>query len=220
VAKKSRTPAPPRPVQAPKRRTTAAPAKTADAQRQRLILYGLAGSGILALAAVIGVIFATRAGGGADVASAKSALLAAGCTFNSYPQQPRNHVALNYKYHYNSFPPTSGPHYFQWVLWGIYDVPVRQIQAIHNLEHGGVVIQYGSKVPRSSVDKIASFYRADANAMLVAPLPKLGNKIALEAWTHLGTCTKFDQKAFTKFRDALRYHGPEHYPKSVLQPGQ
>jgi len=219
VAKKSRTPAPPRPVQAPKRRTTA-PAPGADAQRQRLILYGLAGSGILALSVVIGILFVMRGGGSADVAAAKSAMQAAGCTFNSYPQQPRNHVPLNYKYHYNSFPPTSGPHYTQWVLWGIYDVPVRQIQAIHNLEHGGIVIQYGSQVPRSTVDKIASFYRGDANAMLVAPLPKLGNKIALEAWTHLGTCTKFDQKAFTKFRDALRYHGPEHLPASSLQPGQ
>lgn len=219
VAKKSRTPAPPRPVQAPRRRTTA-PAKTADAARQKLILYAIAGSGILALAVVIGLFLLTRGSGAANVAAAQKAMAAAGCTFKSYPQQPRNHVPLNYKFHYNSFPATSGPHYFQWVLWGIYDQPVRQIQQIHNLEHGGIVIQYGSKVPPATVAKIASFYRSDANAMLVAPLPVLGNKIALEAWTHLGTCTDFNQKAFTKFRDALRYHGPEHYPKSFLQPGQ
>ena len=218
MAKKSRTPAPPRPVQAPRRRTTA-PTKTADAARQKLILYAVAGSGILALAVVIALFLFTR-GSGADVAAAQKAMAAAGCTFKSYSQQPRNHVPLNYKFHYNSFPPTSGPHYFQWVLWGIYDQPVRQIQQIHNLEHGGIVIQYGSKVPPATVAKIASFYRSDANAMLVAPLPALGNKIALEAWTHLGTCTSFNQHAFTKFRDALRYHGPEHYPKSFLQPGQ
>ena len=77
-----------------------------------------------------------------------------------------------------------------------------------------------AKVPRSDVDKINAFYRSDDNAMLVAPFPQLGNKIAVEAWTYLSKCTHFNDKAFTKFRDALRYHGPEKYPKSLLQPGQ
>ena len=219
MAKKSRTPAPPRPVQAPKRRT-AAPATTADARRQRLILYAIAASGVVALAVVLGVLLLTRGSSAANAASAKKAMLVAGCTFNHYPQQPRNHVPLNHKYHYNSFPATSGPHYYQWVIWGIYTEPIRQIQQIHNLEHGGIVIQYGSKVPRSDVEKITAFYNSDTNAMLVAPFPKLGNKIAVEAWTYLSTCTHFNQNAFTKFRDALRYHAPEHYPKSLLQPGQ
>jgi Protein of unknown function (DUF3105) len=205
-------------VQAPKRRT-ATPAG-ADARRQRLILYALGGSGFLALAIVVGALVLTRGGGAANAATAKSAMLAAGCTFNHYPQQPRNHVPLNYKYHWNSFPATSGPHYAQWVLWGIYSEPVRQIQQIHNLEHGGIVIQYGTEVSRSDVDQITSFYRSDDNAMLVAPFPKLGNKIVVEAWTYLSTCTHFNDKGFTKFRDALRYHGPEPYPKSALQPGE
>ena len=218
VAKKSRTPAPPRPVQAPRRRTTA-PATGPAADRQRLILYATAVSGLVALGIVIGVILLTR-GGGASVAAAEKAVESAGGTFKTYPEQSRRHVPLNYKFKYNSFPPTSGPHYAQWVLWGMYDQPVRQKQAIHNLEHGGVVIQYGSKVSPDAVAKIGDFYRSDPNAMLVAPLPALGNKIALESWRHLATLTRFDENAFKKFRDALRYHGPEHYPKSVLQPGQ
>jgi uncharacterized protein DUF3105 len=218
VAKKSRTPAPPRPVQSPRRRTTA-PATGPAADRQRLILYAIAISGIVALGIVIGVIFLTR-GGGADVAAAQKAMAAAGCTFKTYPDQGHTHVGLNHKFKYNSFPPTSGPHFEQWVLWGIYDQPVRQIQAIHNLEHGGIVIQYGSKVPPATVTKITDFYRSDANAMLVAPLPALGDKVALASWTHLGTCTQFDENAFAKFRDALRYHGRERYPKSALNPGQ
>jgi Protein of unknown function (DUF3105) len=219
VAKKTRTPAPPRPVQAPKRRT-GTPTTGAERRRQWLILYALGGSGILALAIVIGVLVLTRGGEAANAATAKKAMLAAGCTFNHYKAQPRNHVPLNYKYHWNSFPATSGPHYAQWVLWGMYTEPVQQIQQIHNLEHGGIVIQYGSKVPRSDVEKISSFYRSDDNAMLVAPFPRLGNKIAVEAWTYLSKCTHFDDKGFTKFRDAFRYHGPEPYPKSALQPGQ
>jgi Protein of unknown function (DUF3105) len=121
---------------------------------------------------------------------------------------------------YSSIPAVSGPHWGTPAAWGVYSSPLAESQSIHNLEHGGIVIQYGTKVPPSDVDKITSFYRSDDNAMLVAPFPKLGNKIAVEAWTYLSTCTHFDQKGFTKFRDALRYHGPEHYPKSFLQPGQ
>jgi hypothetical protein len=174
---------------------------------------------VVALGIVLAVLLLTR-GSAANAASAKNAMLGAGCTFHHYPQQPRNHVGLTYKYHWNSFPPTSGPHYYQPVLWGIYTEPVRQIQQIHNLEHGGIVIQYGSKVPPATVAKLGDFYQGDANAMLMAPLPKLGNKIAVEAWTYLSTCTQYNQKAFTEFRDGLRYHGPEHFPKSLLQPGQ
>jgi hypothetical protein len=58
--------------------------------------------------------------------------------------------------------------------------------------------------------------------MLVAPLPKLGDKIALTAWTQWAECTHFDQNAFSKFVAAFRYHGPESsvFPKSALEPGK
>ena len=218
MAKKTRTPPPPRPVQAPRRRDTRGPVG-GDERRRRLLLYGLAASGVLALGIVVLVIFLTSGGGGGGAALGKT-MRAAGCTLKTYPSQGRTHVPLSNKFKYNSFPPTSGPHYQQWVLWGSYDEPVRQIQAVHNLEHGGVVIQYGSKVPRSTVDELTSFYREDANALLLAPLPALGNKIALTAWTHLATCTSFNQKAFAAFRDKYRYHGPEHFPPSALEPGE
>ena len=48
---------------------------------------------------------------------------------------------------------------------------------------------------------------------------KLGDKIALTAWTQLATCTRFDEKAFSAFRDAFRGKGPERFPVSSLKPG-
>ena len=104
-------------------------------------------------------------------------------------------------------------------MWGSYDAPVSEYQAIHNLEHGGVVIQYGKGVSKSTIAQIGDFYQSDPVALLVAPLPKLGNKVALTAWTHLAVCPGFDQKAFAAFRDAYRYQGPEKFPPSALQPG-
>ena len=205
-------------MQAPRRRDTRGPVG-GDERRRRLLLYGLAASGVLALGIVVLVIVLTSGGGGGGAALGKT-MQAVGCTLKTYPSQGRTHVPLDYKFKYNSFPPTSGPHYQQWVLWGAYDQPVRLIQEVHNLEHGGVVIQYGSKVPRSTVEQLTSFYQSDANALILAPLPALGNKIALGAWTHLATCTSFDEKAFAAFRDEYRYHGPERFPPSALEPGE
>jgi hypothetical protein len=204
-------------------RGTSRPPRELEA-RQRAILYAIAGSGVVALIAVVALV--VLGGGSGNAKAAANALTAAGCQYKHYPAQPRvpHYTTLTPSPppSWNSFPPTSGRHYYQWVLWGYYTEPVRLIQEVHNLEHGGVIIQYGDKVSKSDITKIHDFWQKDANAMLVAPLPKLGNKIALTAWTQWGECTHFDQNAFSKFKSAFRYHGPESplLSKSNLNPGQ
>jgi hypothetical protein len=216
VAKKVRTPPPPRRVQAPKRRESG-PSPEA-ARRQRTILYGLAGSGIVLLGAVLLFLaFAPRGNSGEDVANAVRAV---GGTFQTFESEGRTHVNdPNAKVDYKTDPPTSGRHYQIPAVWGIYDRPINQVQAVHNLEHGGIVIQYGDGVPDSDVDRIAEFYSDDPNGLLVAPLPRLGDQIALTAWTHLAKLPRFDQAAFEAFRDAYRGKGPEPFGIDDLQPG-
>jgi hypothetical protein len=219
LAKKARTPTPPRRVQAPKRRDVQTRRPVQDIRRQRTLLYALAASGVVALAIVVAVVVAF--GGGGSTAVPGPATRAAGGTLKTFPSLGRQHTTnINAKIAYNSFPPTSGEHYYVPAIWDIYDRPISQVQGVHNLEHGGIVIQYGNKVPQRTIDQITAFYRSDPNALLVAPLPKLGNKIGLTAWTHLATFTRFSEKGFAAFRDAYRYHGPEHYPKSALDPGE
>jgi hypothetical protein len=221
--KKPRTPPPPRRVQAPQVRQGQKSPQELEA-RHRALLYGIAGSGIVALIAV--VLFVVIGGGNGGAKAAVKALSAAGCQYKTYPAQPRSPHYLTTNPSpppsWNSFPPTSGRHYGQWVLWGDYTEPQPLIKSTHNLEHGGVIIQYGNKVSKADIAKINDFWQSDPNAMLVAPLPKLGNKIALTAWTHWAECTHFDQTAFTKFRSVFRYHGPESsvFPKSALEPGK
>jgi hypothetical protein len=140
---------------------------------------------------------------------------------------------------YNSFPPTSGPHDAQWVIWNVYDKPVPQINLVHNLEHGGVAVQYGSQVPKATVDQIVAWYSEDPTGIVVAPLPALGKRIALTAWTaeydgdpaadpssrithsegRLAMCPTFDEDAFSTFRDDYRYNGVERFAPEHLQPG-
>lgn len=197
------------------------------------LLYIAAGSGIVMLGIVLLAILAfggSVGGSSTTEADVAKAMRAAGCTLHSYPGLSQKHVrSLTAKVKYNSFPPSSGPHYFQPAPFGVYDEPLSQVQVVHNLEHGGVAIQYGSQVPQATVDQLLSFYRDDPNGLIMDPLPQLGNKIALTAWTvvnpdseHLfakgrvAKCTRFDRHAFETFLDAFRYRGPE----SCLQKGQ
>ena len=104
---------------------------------------------------------------------------------------------------------------------------------MHNLEHGAIFVLYGPQVPASTVQQLSDFYNEDTTGMLLAPYPKLGNKIALGAWTvpddfesggtngtsYLATCTGFDEDAFSTFRDDLRFRGPERFPPDSLHPG-
>jgi Protein of unknown function (DUF3105) len=229
VAKKTRTPPPPRrPVQAP--RTRAGGAKPTD--RRRLLLpAGLAALGVLGLVAVGAVVAFGGAGGSA---SAAEAFRSAGGMLETFPAQNRNHVQqVPEDFEYNSFPPTSGPHHPEPPPFGIYDEPVEQFRLIHNLEHGGVVIQYGRNVSQQTVNELLEWYRDDPNGIVIAPLPALGNRIALAAWKAevgaglasaegqgvLGTLRRFDEEAFDAFMDAYAFNGPEPFSKDQLAPG-
>jgi hypothetical protein len=221
---KVKTPPPPRRVQAP---------KTRKDERDRRGLWLIVGA--VAVLAVVGAAaaFLILRNGSSTSESVSQAMQGAGCTYKTYPGLPAGVHISNPNAtpkEWNSFPPTSGPHFGQWVIWGEYDQPVRLAQSVHNLEHGGIVIFYGSQVSQDEISKLRSFYREDPGAMLLAPLPRLGEKIAVTAWYSadpasntsqgiLAECTRFDEKAFRTFRDAYRYKGPERIPPESLQPG-
>ena len=83
---------------------------------------------------------------------------------------------------WNTDPPTTGPHYEVPVIWGSYDEPVNQAQLVHNLEHGGVAIQYGDDVPAATVEELEGFVQENPTGHGPRAVPELGNKIALGAW--------------------------------------
>ena len=132
---------------------------------------------------------------------------------------------------WNTSPPTSGPHYSGPAVWGAYTEPLLQAQVVHNLEHGGIFIQYGKDVPQATIDELKGFYDSHQNGTLLAPLPSLGSKIALGVWTtsspskpdtgtaYLAKCTTFDEKAYAAFFNAYQFKGPERFPMVSLAPG-
>jgi uncharacterized protein DUF3105 len=223
---------PPKPrVQTPKKRRTVA--QPAHARRDRRILYGIAGSGLLALAVVVLLLLLSAGGGGPSPEEVRAALERAGCTLTSVPAQPNepDHSDVptpNTKVKWNTSPPTSGPHFGIPAIWGAYTEPLELTRVVHNLEHGGVYIMYGSKVPAATVEQLRSFYEDHRNGTLLAPLPSLGATIALGAWVgegadrgngYLGKCTRFDQEAFSAFFDGFQFKGPERFRPNDLLPG-
>jgi hypothetical protein len=229
VAKKTRTPAPPRPVQAPQRRKDGKGGSTDGRSKWILIAFGV--SGVVGLAAVAAIIALTSGGSGdtANAANIAPTLEAAGCTFKTVKAKGRTHVtSLDAKIKYNTSPPSNGNHYFSPATWGFYGSAANPTQVVHNEEHGGVIIWWGDKVPQATVDELHDFYSSSPNGMLGTPYPKLGDKIALTAWTspeggtgqgRIAICSGYNEKAFTAFRDAFRGKGPERYPLDTLTPG-
>jgi hypothetical protein len=247
VAKrKPRTPTPPRrvqtptPVQAPKRRT----GTSADdmGRRHRALLYAIAGGGAVVLVAIV-VAVAAFGGGGKGVTERQVAALmsAANCSFktvNAYVPNNVTHVnSLTKKFPWNTNPPSNGQHYPEWAVWGFYTSPVNPRMVVHNEEHGGVILWWGSQVSQSTVQRLRSFYQAEPIGSFGTPYPTLGKKIAITAWTgdpvryrvngyygqgHIASCPSYTaatEKAFTAFRKLYRGHGPEGIPLSADAPG-
>jgi len=136
---------------------------------------------------------------------------------------------------YTYCPPASGNHFVRGgpITPGFYgpaDVPLPQ-GWIHNLEHGGVAIQYGPDVPAATVAELQRFVQDNPRGTVLAPYEPLGSQIALGAWvtenasdpdkgtTYLAKCSTFDQDAFAAFRDEFRFKGPERFDPEQLQPG-
>jgi hypothetical protein len=201
---------------------------------------------VLVIAAVLGFLLL---GGSDDDGGAATGVAAEfralGGSFETLPatpnlrykgQQVRHVPALPPGFKYNSNPPSSGIHTDATIIWGIYDQPVPAITTVHNLEHGGVVIRYGPDVPAAEIEKLREFYLDDPNGMIVAPMPGLGDTIALTAWTYdlgrrqdrtyegegrIAKVARFDEDTFRSFVDNFRGKGPESeaFPVSELEPG-
>ena len=121
-----------------------------------------------------------------EVAPPQTEAAPAVCTEEEFPEQGAEHFdALPLGFEYNSFPATSGPHAHQTIPWGLYTEPLPEFNLVHNLEHGGVVVQVGQDVSADDVEAIFEWYVPSPNGLIVAPLPELGDKIAATAWQHL-----------------------------------
>jgi hypothetical protein len=114
---------------------------------------------------------------------------------------------------YNSDPPTSGPHVPQIANWGVHPEPVPKEFQVHNLEDGGVVVQYDCPAAEAAcktlVDRLTGIVRK-YDRVVLAPYPGMSNKIALTAWTRIDKFDELDEQRIVRFIES--YIHIDHHP--------
>jgi hypothetical protein len=128
------------------------------------------------------------------------------------PDQGNLHIPTETTPHekYNSDPPTSGPHLPYIAPWGIHTRPIPRELQVHNLEDGGVVVQYNCDCP-DDIAKLRAIVSKHDRFVLLAPYPEMKTRFALTAWTRIETMETLDEGRVRRFIDA--YKGIDHHKR-------
>ncbi|MCW2797783.1 DUF3105 domain-containing protein [Nocardioides sp.] len=80
---------------------------------------------------------------------------------------------------YPQVPPVGGPHDPVWLDCGTYTEPVRDENAVHDLEHGGIWLTYGAAVDEDDVTAMAA--KLGHNS-IVSPYDGLPSPVVVTVW--------------------------------------
>jgi Protein of unknown function (DUF3105) len=188
-------------------------------RRRRLIWFGGGGTVIAAIVAVIVVVTVTSSSGGSkEVIPAAptgtntvqpaavtvpnttgiSGVVAYDTTgwptssHNGPTSQALGHTHVTGLVRYSVTPPVGGDHNATWLNCGVYDKPVPNENAVHNLEHGAVWITYQPSLPQSEVSQLRAFVggqtvlspagASSSRYMDLTPFPGLPAPIVASSW--------------------------------------
>jgi hypothetical protein len=169
--------------------------EAAKERRRRVIIAAVVA--FLVAGAGVGIYFAATAGkGGFKLDSVK--------TFKNLSQK---HVTTKVTYKQN--PPVGGEHNAQWLNCGIYDQPVPNENAVHDLEHGAVWITYKPDLAQTDVGKLKSLVQSKTKGYLtLSPYPGLPADVVASAWGKQIRLKSADDPELTKFIDKYQL-GPQ-----------
>jgi hypothetical protein len=97
----------------------------------------------------------------------------------SFGKPAANHVQTPVKY--AQTPPVGGDHSPVWLNCGIYDKPVPNENAVHDLEHGAVWITYRPDLPKADVDKLKDVVGTQTY-ITMSPFEGLPAPVVASAW--------------------------------------
>jgi hypothetical protein len=90
---------------------------------------------------------------------------------------------------YAVIPPVGGDHNAVWMNCGVYDNPVPNERAVHDLEHGAVWITYQPSLPPAEVAELRSFEsrqsvvdHSGSRYVDLSPFPGLASPIVISSW--------------------------------------
>ncbi len=102
---------------------------------------------------------------------------------------------------YPQTPPVGGPHDDAWLDCGVYLEPVRDENAVHDLEHGTVWITYD---PDLSDDEIEELAGALPQNGIMSPYAGLPSPVVVTVWGHQLALTGADDPRLELFLDEYR----------------
>jgi uncharacterized protein DUF3105 len=112
---------------------------------------------------------------------------------------------------YNSNPPTSGSHSSP-VGGGFYNVEVKAVNAMHNLEHGFIWITY-KNVDDQTLASLAKIGQKFPGTVVVSRREANDTPIALASWGRLAKMEAFDEAFIIDFIWKNRNNSPERFAR-------
>ena len=123
-----------------------------------------------------------------------------------------NHVAGPVTY--SVTPPVGGDHNATWMNCGVYDQPVPNERAVHNLEHGAIWITYSPSLPAAEVSKLRAFFARQtvlnpsgsggSRYIDLTPYPGLPSPIVATSWGFQLRLTSPGDPRLQQFVDKFR----------------
>ncbi len=132
------------------------------------------------------------------------------------PIQGVNHIGIGESHEpYNSKPPTSGPHYAEWVDAGLYDEIVPDEYLVHNLEHGYVIIWFDCdqmtsdecQTTQDGIQTVIDYF--DGYKVIGMPRRMEESPIALSSWGVLARLWAYDEDFIIEFIEEHQNQAPE-----------
>jgi hypothetical protein len=165
-----------------------------ERRRKMLVRAGV----VVAVLALGGGIAAAAVVGGAGKGGIKGV--------KTFPET-RNHVTTKVDYPQN--PPAGGNHNPVWLNCGIYNAPVPNENAVHDLEHGAVWITYRPDLSASDVAKLTALVHTKTKGYLdLSPYPGLPAPVVASAWGVQVHLTGANDSRLPKFIDKYQL-GPQ-----------
>ncbi len=128
------------------------------------------------------------------------------------PSLGNTHIQPPQEASYNTRPPTSGSHFSGLARWGVHSEPIVDELAVHNLEDGGVLVQYDCPDGCDAlIGQLVGVMDNYDSQVIIAPYPDMETRIALTAWGRIDAFDEFDEDRIVQFIEA--YRGIDHHSR-------
>jgi len=155
-------------------------------------------------------------GGGPDQPATSTVLKPSDPDIETFPSEGSEHVPTSTSITYRTDPPTSGPHYADFVAsGGFYTTEINPPYVVHSMEHGAIIIYYSPAVTAEQLNHLkdlAAQHPGNGAQVVAEPRNDPIYPIILTAWTHRLRLTTYDAARIDAFVALFLNQGPEKQP--------